>query len=163
MDTAIVVSVMIGSVVAIALVFASEVLGIAWTGKNIKMLRNTRIDGHDDFIQANLRNKSDSERFVLMYPVGQKLAAKKESKASKFDSLINKKVYTCDNEIIGSIDSVYNGMLIIITHSISRGTKYKIPFYYIRQNYQTSLVMDVCAKDLDRYSPQLIITKQKQE
>jgi hypothetical protein len=153
---------MIGSVVAIALVFASEVLGVAWTGKNIKMFRNTRIGDHDDFIQANLRNKPDSERFVLTYPVDQKLAAKKESKTSKFDSLINKKVYTCDNEIIGSIDSVYNGMLIV-THSISQGTKYEIPAYYIRQNYQTSLVMDVCAKDLDRYNPQLIITKQKQE
>ncbi|MGC1132497.1 MAG: hypothetical protein WA941_06725 [Nitrososphaeraceae archaeon] len=59
-------------------------------------------------------------------------------------------------------DSVYNGMLII-THSISQGTKYEISAYYIRQNYQTSLVMDFCAKDLDRYNPQLIITKQKQE
>ena len=106
--------------------------------------------------------KPDSERFVLTYPVDQKLIAKKESKANKFDSLINKKVYTCDNVIIGSINTVYNGTLII-DHSNSQGTRYEIPAYYIRQNYLTSLVMDIAAKDLNRYNPQLILSKQKQE
>jgi hypothetical protein len=70
------------------------VLGVVWTGK---ISKNLLLES----IQADLRKKPDSERIVLTYPVGQKLTAKKESKASKFDLLINKKVYICDNLIKG--------------------------------------------------------------
>jgi hypothetical protein len=39
LDTAIIVGVVKGSVVAIVLVFAKTVLGIAWTGKSARKLR----------------------------------------------------------------------------------------------------------------------------
>jgi hypothetical protein len=39
LDTAIIVGVVIGSVVAIVLVFAKTVLGVAWTGKSVRKLR----------------------------------------------------------------------------------------------------------------------------
>jgi hypothetical protein len=42
LDTAIIVGVMIGSVVAIALVFGKTVLSVAWTGNDTKRLPEIR-------------------------------------------------------------------------------------------------------------------------
>ena len=73
MDTTIIVSVMIGSVVAIALIFSKVVLGVAWTGKNVGKFRNNRNSSHNDFIQANLGKKTGCKKFVLTYSVTESL------------------------------------------------------------------------------------------
>jgi hypothetical protein len=121
----------------------------------------SRIGGRNDFIQADSRKKPDSERIVLTYPVGQKLIAKKESKADKFDLLINKKDYTCNNLIKG-VSAVFNGMLII-SHSISQGMRYEIPIYFMSQNYHTILVMDISMIELTGITFAISYNKIKKE
>ena len=158
MDTTIIVSVMMGSVVAIALIFAKAVLGVAWTEKNVGKFRVTRNSSHTDIIQENLGVTTGCKKAVSLYSVNRKSPARKEPKTNKVD-FTNKRVYTCNNIIIGNIDSVANGM-IIITSSLSKDIKYEIPVYYIRQNFQSHVVMDISSKDMERYNQQLLVTGQ---
>ena len=160
MDTAIIVSVIIGSVVAMALVFAKVVLGVAWTGKSKGKFRTARISNHNNII-PNLPKMAEPETSVpTNSATNQKLTAGKNSKANKFDLLVNKHAYTCDNLVIGNISSVFNGMLIIV-NSVSKNNRYEIPIYYIRQNLQSHIITDIPSKDLEHYSQQLVVSRQK--
>jgi hypothetical protein len=160
LDTAIIVSVMIGSVVAMALVFAKVVLGVAWTGKSKGKFNTPQISNHNNIIQ-NLPKKADIETTVPTYAAAnQELTATKNPKTNKFYLLVNKHAYTCDNLVIGNISSVLNGMLII-GNSISKDIRYEIPIYYIRQNLQSHIIMDIPSKDLEHYIQQLIVSRQK--
>lgn len=165
MDTAIIVSVIIGSVVAMVLVFGKTVLGVAWTGKNSSKLGIIGINSQYNSTQSHAVNTNTNNSEVGFNTIlrDQELKLKNTAKnggSNNFDSLKNKQAYTCDNIVIGNIRDIYNGMLIIV-NSISQGNRYEIPVYYTRQIYQNTLVVDISAKDLEHYIPQIIMGKQK--
>ncbi|MGH9978149.1 MAG: hypothetical protein ACRD8Z_20310 [Nitrososphaeraceae archaeon] len=62
MDTAIIVGVMIGSVVAIALVFAKTVLSVAWTGNDTKRLTSAQNRNKNKIVQEHLQEENDTSR-----------------------------------------------------------------------------------------------------
>ena len=155
MDTAIIVGVVIGSVVAMVLVFAKTVLGIAWTEKSTRSLK---VGTSQNRIQNTLEQEYDlnsSETELRLNQIPNQRSAD-EQKADIVDSLINKQVSTCDNATIGNVHSVHNGMIVII-HNVSspQQSRYEIPTYYIRQNYENCVVLDICANDLEHYIPQI--------
>lgn len=157
MDTAIIVGVVIGSVVAMVLIFAKTVLGVAWTGKSTRSL-NARTS--QNRIQNRLEqeysvdiNSSESELRLNQIP-NQRLTG--GQKAAIVDSLIDKQVSTCDNMTIGNVHSVHNGMIVIVHNESSvQQERYEIPTYYVRQNYENYVLLDICANDLGHYIPQI--------
>lgn len=152
---------MIGPVVAMALVFAKVVLGVAWTGKSKGGVSTALVGNYNNTIQ-NLHETADHKRNASIHSAAaQKLTASKSPKANKIDLLLNKCVYTCDNLVIGSIGSVFNGMLIILD-SVSKNIKYEIPIYYIRQNLQNHVIMDISSNDLEHYT-YLIVSRQNRQ
>lgn len=62
MDTAIIVGVMIGSVVAIVLVFGKTVLRVAWTENDTNGIQSRN---HNDIIEAKFRDINDSREKVF--------------------------------------------------------------------------------------------------
>jgi hypothetical protein len=62
LDTAIIVGVMIGSVVAIALVFGKTVLSVAWTGNDTKRLTSAQNANENKIVQEHLQEKNDTTR-----------------------------------------------------------------------------------------------------
>ena len=63
MDTAIIVGVMIGSVVAIALVFGKTVLSVAWTGKDTNRWTAVQSGSQNKIVEDHSREKnSDSTK-----------------------------------------------------------------------------------------------------
>ncbi|MGH9964089.1 MAG: hypothetical protein ACRD5E_04585 [Nitrososphaeraceae archaeon] len=62
MDTAIIVGVMIGSVVAIALVFGKTVLSVAWTENDTKRLTSAQNGNKNKIVQEHLQEKNDTSR-----------------------------------------------------------------------------------------------------
>ena len=143
-----------------ALVFAKVVLGVAWTGKSKGTFSTARTSSHNNITQ-NLPKRAEPETTVPTYSeANQKLTATKNPKPNKFYLLVNKHAYTCDNLVIGKISSVFNGMLIIV-NSVPKNIRYEIPIYYIRQNLQGHIIMDIPSKDLERYTQQLIVSRQK--
>lgn len=155
MDTAIIVGVVIGSVVAMVLVFAKTVLGVAWTGKSTRSLGTSqnRIQNKLEQEYSVETNNSESELRLNQIPNQRSTGGQK---AAIVDSLINKQVSTCDNATIGNVHSVHNGMIIItLNESSPQQKRYEIPTYYVRQNYEDYVLLDICAKDLGHYIPQL--------
>ncbi|MGC1132106.1 MAG: hypothetical protein WA941_04750 [Nitrososphaeraceae archaeon] len=156
MDTAIIVGVVIGSVVAMALVFGKTVLGVAWTGTKAGRLGISETSSQNGGIQEYSINTNNPKRESrLMQTTNQKLIDRQ--KANIADSLINKQVSTCDNIVIGNIHAVHNRMIVITRiGSLPQDMKYEIPAYYVRHNYQNDVLMDICARDLEHYNPQLV-------
>jgi hypothetical protein len=62
LDTAIIVGVMIGSVVAIVLVFGKTVLRVAWTENDTNGIQSRN---HNDIIKAKFRDINDSREKVF--------------------------------------------------------------------------------------------------
>jgi hypothetical protein len=62
LDTAIIVGVMIGSVVAIALVFGKTVLSVAWTGNDTKRLTSAQNRNKNKIVQEHLQEENDTSR-----------------------------------------------------------------------------------------------------
>jgi hypothetical protein len=155
LDTAIIVSVIIGSVVAIVLVFAKTVLGVAWTGKSTRSVRTTETRIQDKLRQEYPLGISNSKSELRLI---QKLnqSSVDVQKTATLNSLINKQVSTCDHATIGNIHSVSNGMMVV-THneSSSQQKRYEIPIYFVRQNYEYQVLLDICARDLEHYVPQM--------
>jgi hypothetical protein len=159
LDTAIIVGVVIGSVVAMVLVFGKIVLGVAWTeniARRLKMNQNRNVNravhehGQDtDHLRSAPLNLSENQNEKNKEPV------QVQDKSKDFGSLINKQVSTCDNVIIGSIYAIHNGLMFII-HS-PQSKRYEIPTYYVRERDQNSVLVDISAGDLEHYKPQVTI------
>ncbi len=60
MDTAIIVGVIIGSVVAMALVFGKTVLGVAWTGNGVKRVNLGESGNKNKIIQQHKQDRIDA-------------------------------------------------------------------------------------------------------
>jgi len=156
LDTAIIVGVMIGSVVAIALVFGKTVLSVAWTGNDTKRLTAVQNGIKNKIAQEHLQEKNE----ILSTKGLSKLSKDNDNritsyskKPKDFDSLLNKEVSTCDNVTIGSISALNNGLMFII-HA-PQNIKYEIPTYFVRQHDQNSVLVDISAADLEYYKPNI--------
>lgn len=154
MDTAIIVGVMIGSVVAIALVFGKTVLSVAWTGNDTKRLTSAQNGNKNKIVQEHLQEKNDISRMKGFSKLDNDNRITSYAKKSKgFDSLLNKEVSTCDNVIIGNISALHNGLMFIIY--APQNIKYEIPTYFVRQYDQNSVLVDISAEDLEYYKPKI--------
>ena len=149
MDTTIIVGVIIGSVVAIILVFGKTVFRVAWTGNNRS--------------KSKKRAQNQSEVISTINPAkvlldeGQKEDGKgleSRNKSNDFDSLVDRDVFACDGALIGSISSLQNELMVIYSRERIR---FEIPTYYIRQKTQTNVLVDISARDLQHYKPQATI------
>lgn len=154
MDTAIIVGVVIGSVVAMALVFGKTVLSVAWTGNDTKRLTAEQSGNKNKIVQEHLQEKNDISRkkvFSKLNNDNRRSSYAKKSK--KVLTLLNKEVFTCDNVIIENISALHNGLMFIIY--APQNIKYEIPMYFVRQQDQNSVLVDICAGDLEYYKPKI--------
>jgi hypothetical protein len=161
LDTAIIVSVVIGSVVAMALVFAKTVLGVAWTDKSGRRIGVSEINNQNGVTQEYLTSSNNPKRELRSSQISNKETIDAKTavkKADNIDSLINKQVLTCDNVTIGKVHAVHNAMMVLKSLQDKR---YEIPTYYVRQNFHNSILLDICANDLEHYNSQVIMSKQK--
>lgn len=156
MDTAIIVGVMIGSVVAIALVFGKTVLSVAWTGNDTKRLTAVQNGNKNKIVQEHVQEKNEFSRmkgFSKLNKDNDNRITSYSKKPKDFNSLLNKEVSTCDNVTIGSISALNNGLMFIIY--APQNIKYEIPTYFIRQHDQNSVLVDISAADLEYYKPKI--------
>lgn len=101
MDTAIIVGVIIGSVVAIALVFGKTVLGVAWTGNGAKRVTLVESANKNNIIRQHIQDKNDvsikkTSNSELSREADNLISSQVE-KPQDHESLLNKEVTTCDN------------------------------------------------------------------
>jgi len=147
LDTAIIVGVVIGSVVAMALVFARTVLGVAWTGKVVRKPQ----------MALTLNNMPSQERMCLAGDA----AAERENKniarsqiyvqfgrKSDLNELANKRVKTCDSIEIGHIVAIDRHSIKILDLTEQ---EYVIPTYFIREYDEENVIIDVSIRYLHRY------------
>ncbi len=153
MDTAIIVGVIVGSVVAMVLVFAKTVLGVAWTGKSARRVGISETSNQNGVTQEYLANSNNPGKELRSSEVTSEKAVDVK-KADTIGSLINKQLSTCDNVTIGNIHTVHNGMMVI--ESLPQDRTYEIPTYYVRQNLHNNVLVDICASDLEHYKPHVI-------
>ena len=145
---------MIGSVVAIALVFGKTVQSVAWTGNDTKRLTSAQNGNKNKIVQEHLQEKNDISRMKGFSKLDNDNRITSYAKKSKgFDSLLNKEVSTCDNVIIGNISALHNGLMFIIY--APQNIKYEIPTYFVRQYDQNSVLVDISAGDLEYYKPKI--------
>ena len=156
MDTAIIVSVVIGSVVAIALVFGKTVLGVAWTGNGAKRLTASQNGDKNKMVHPRLQDKS----FISINKTSSRLEKGNNDRISShieelkgLHSLLNMEVSTCDNVTIGNISALQNGLMFVFCAPLN--IKYEIPTYFVRQYDQNSVLVDISAGDLEHYKPQV--------
>ena len=147
---------MIGSVVAIALVFGKTVLSVAWTGNDTKRLTAVQNGNKNKIVQEHLQEKNEISRmkgFSKLSKDNDNRITSYSKKPKDFNSLLNKEVSTCDNVTIGSISALNNGLMFIVY--APQNIKYEIPTYFIRQHDQNSVLVDISAADLEYYKPKI--------
>jgi hypothetical protein len=147
---------MIGSVVAIALVFGKTVLSVAWTGNDTKRLTAVQNGNKNKIVQEHLQEKNDISRmkgFSKLNKDNDNRITSYAKKSKGLDSLLNKEVSTCDNVTIGSISALNNGLMFIVY--APQNIKYEIPTYFVRQQDQNSVLVDISAEDLEYYKPKI--------
>lgn len=159
MDTAIIVGLIIGSVVAMVLVFGKIVLGVAWTENNTRKLKmnqnrtvNRTVHEHGQDIH-HLRSTSLNQSENQNETSGELVQLQDEAK--DLGSLIKKEVSTCDRVKIGSVYTIHNRLMIIIDPS--QGKRYEIPTYYVRETNQDTVLIDISVGDLEHYKPQVTV------
>jgi hypothetical protein len=150
LDTAIIVGVIIGSVVAMVLVFGKTVLGVAWTGKSARKSKKPAQNPSEVFSTNDLGK-------VLLYKSQNEnwKGSESKNKSNDFDSLLNKEVFTCDGTLIGCISSLQSGLMVI--SYAPEGIKYEIPAYYLRQRSQNNVLVDISARDLQHYESHIAV------
>jgi hypothetical protein len=136
LDTAIIVGVIIGSVVAMVLVFGKTVLGVAWTENKGRKLREPRGN------QIYTISTGDTEKLSYLQTQGK-------AKTNNFDSLLSNNVFTCDNKFIGQVFLVQGGVMSISNDP--NGKVYEMPTYFLRERIQNRILMDISAIDLGHY------------
>jgi hypothetical protein len=101
LDTAIIVGVVMGSVVAIALVFGKTVLGVAWTGNGAKRVTLVESANKNNIIQQHIQDKNDvsiKETSNLgLSRAADNLISSQLEKPQDLESLLNKEAATNDN------------------------------------------------------------------
>ncbi len=159
MDTAIIVGVgvIMGSVVAIALVFGKTVLGVAWTGNSAKRVTRVESGNKNNIFQQHMQDKNDvsikKTSASNLSKADDKQISSQVEKTKDLESLLNKEVTTCDNVAIGCISALQNGLMFI--SCVPQNIKYEIPTYFVRQYDQNIVLVDISARDLEHYRPQL--------
>ena len=156
MDTAITVGVIIGSVVAIALVFGKTVLSVAWTGNGAKRVTEVESGNKNKIIQQGMQDKNKvsikKASSISSKDTGDRISSHLE-KSKGLGLLLNKQVSTSDNVAIGSISALQNGLMFISCAPLK--IKYEIPTYFVRQFDQNNVLVDISAGDLEHYRPQI--------
>lgn len=168
MDTAIIVGVVIGSVVAIVLVFARTVLGVAWTGKLVRKPQMAlTLNNMPPQERMHLAGDTAAEReFLKQDESGQNsVQIKMDSNAqnkriarsqihphfgrkSDLNELAKKRVKTCDSIEIGHIVAIDRQSIKILDLAEQ---EYVIPTYYIREYNEENVIIDVSIRYLYRY------------
>jgi len=145
-----------GSVVAIALIFGKTVLGIAWTGNGVKRVSVVESGNKNNINQQHMQDENKISIKRTPSKVSKDTPDRISSQVEKpknLDSLLNKEVTTCDNIAIGCISALQNGLMFISSSPLN--TKYEIPTYFVRQYDQNLVLVDISARDLEHYKPQL--------
>jgi hypothetical protein len=101
LDTAIIVGVVMGSVVAIALVFGKTVLGVAWTGNGAKRVTLVESANKNNIIQQHIHDKNDvsikETSNSELSRAADNLISSQVEEPQDLESLLNKEVTTCEN------------------------------------------------------------------
>jgi hypothetical protein len=90
LDTAIIVDVVIGSVVAMVLVFGRTVLNVAWTGNSTSKSKKCADSQIGTFAANNVG------RVLLGGQNENREGFGARKKSNDFDSLLNKEIFTCE-------------------------------------------------------------------
>jgi len=168
LDTAIIVSVIIGSVVAMVLVFARTVLGVGWTGKVVRKpqmaltLNNTPSQermylagdaaAEREFLKQD-ENGQNSVQIKMDSNAQNKSIARSQiyvqfGRKSDLNELANKRVKTCDSIEIGHIVAIDRHSIKILDLTEQ---EYVIPTYFIREYDEENVIIDVSIRYLHRY------------
>ena len=169
MDTTIIIGVIIGSVVALVLLFGKMVLGVVWTGKGRKEHEVIQTGNRNIATQEHLHSTYNGNRiFLKQNEDNQKSEAKVNSDAqietkSKSRSrtavqfkrscnlieLLNKRVKTSDLIEIGNVIAIdYQSMTVL---GCNKQHEYVIPDYYIREYDEDSVLIDTSIQYLYHY------------
>jgi hypothetical protein len=139
---------MIGSSLAIALLFAATVLSFKWW-KMIVIHRHHRSKKNQQKKQDSNRELIPQHKIVEVKSQSQKLVQLK--RMSNWNELINKKVKTCEMVDVGRIIGIDKQSMTVLHESKQ---EYVIPTYYIREYNQENVVIDISIRYLYHYKPE---------
>lgn len=91
MDTAIIVSVVIGSVVAMALVFAKTVLGVAWTDKSARRVGVSEVSNQNGVMNEYLPISNNPESELRSNQISNKESIDIKTAGKKVDTIDSNK------------------------------------------------------------------------
>jgi len=152
-DAITLVGIMIGSSLAIALLFAATVLSLRWwemilihrhrrNGKSIQQqqleINRKLISNHVTKVKVEAKTKSQSQTLVQL------------KRMSNWNELINKRVKTCEMSDIGYVFAIDNQSMTVSHYTTKQ--QYVIPTYYIREYDQESVLTDVSIRYLYHYN-----------
>jgi hypothetical protein len=165
LDTTIIISVIIGSVVTLVLVFGKTVLGVAWTERELEMIQTRN---RNEAVQEHLHHAHNSKRKVVLNQnensqksvqvqvnSGTQIKSKSRSQtpvqfkcSSNLNELINKKVKTSDLIHIGNVIAIDNQSMTVLYYTTQ---EYVIPTYYIREYDEENVLIDTPLRYLYHY------------
>jgi hypothetical protein len=132
------------------LLFGKTVLSVDWWKKYI-IFTNSET-GRKRREQQEEKLEDANRIFTLNHHITQSRSQSllQVKKLSKWNDLINKKVFTCEMIVIGHIRMVDNEFMTII-HNKGREQEYVIPTYYVREHDNERVLIDTSVRYLDRY------------
>lgn len=135
---------MVGSSLAMALVFASTVL----SPKGHRMMRERSHNINQEQLDMNrsLVSTVNSEAQAIKRSKSQTLVQLK--RMSYLDNLVGKRVITCEKSELGYVIAI-DKLFITILHPSKQ--KYVIPTYYLREYDQEKIMIDVSIRYLHHY------------
>jgi hypothetical protein len=153
-DAITLVGIIIGSSLAIALLFAATVLSLRWWEiilihrhrRNVNSTQQQQqleinrklISNHVTKVKSEAKTKSQSQTLVQL------------KRMSTWNELINKRVKTCEMSDIGYVFAINNQSMTVSHYTTKQ--KYVIPTYYIREYDQDSVFIDVSIRYLYHYN-----------
>ncbi|HEY7081262.1 MAG TPA: hypothetical protein VH500_16305 [Nitrososphaeraceae archaeon] len=170
MDTAIIIGVGIGSVVALVLVFGKMVLGVIWTGNGKKeheiiQTRNLNVAAREHLVSTYNRNSilskqnEDNKKYVQIKArsdaqietksKSRSRTAVKFKRSCNLNELISKRVKTSDLIEVGNVIAIDNQSMTVL--SCNKQHTYVIPDYYIREYDRDSVLIDTSIQYLYHY------------
>jgi hypothetical protein len=135
------------------LLFAKTVLSVEWWKKYIIFTNSENGRRRQEQKEQKQKLEDANRTFTLNHhhitqSKSQSLVQVK--KLSKWNNLINKKVFTCEMVDIGHIRTVDNEFMTIIRNE-GREQEYVIPTYYVREHDNEKVLIDTSVRYLDRY------------
>lgn len=126
------------------------VLSVEWWKKYI-IFTNSE-NGRRRQEQQKQKLEDANRTFTLNHHITQSKSQSlvQVKKLSKWNNLINKKVFTCEMVDIGHIRTVDNEFMTIIRNE-GREQEYVIPTYYVREHDNERVLIDTSVRYLDRY------------